>query len=113
MGGGRAAPRLVWQWAQKDGKTNRVKYKDKYGSREADMKNVCLDGLALRHGKKMGKLTELSITTNMSQGRQIWRMRAWMVWPGVIVPRKGEVWASVTSPYFSSLGPLSFSGFLL
>jgi hypothetical protein len=35
------------------------------------MKNVCLDGLALRHGKKSGKLTEFSIRTNMAQGRQI------------------------------------------
>jgi hypothetical protein len=35
------------------------------------MKNACLNGLARRHGKKTGKLTELSIRTNMAQGRQI------------------------------------------
>jgi hypothetical protein len=53
----------------KDGKTNSVKYNDKYGSREADMKNACLDGLAQRHVKMME--TVLSIMTNTAQGRQI------------------------------------------
>jgi hypothetical protein len=46
---------MVWPGVKVKRRENRVKYNDKYASREADMKNACLNGLAPRQGKKTEK----------------------------------------------------------
>jgi hypothetical protein len=62
---------LAWHHGKMLGKLTKIPTYDKYGSKEADMENACLDGLARSHGIKTEKLTELSIMTNLAQGRHI------------------------------------------